>query len=239
MTDHVGENGSGDASGDGPTSPPPPFDSLANLRALGDIQRRGLEAANQVVGRLIERVDRSGPLFGAEPMAGEGPVGSSANDAMAQNAMAQYAELMSSFMSTVLGAAPTGWRTAPAAPSARVAGPPTGGSVVADPLVIDPIPAGGRAHGELWLHNRSGAAIADVAAHCGDLRRHDGWAIAAEAVTFEPEHIDDLPDLTSRGVRVTIDVPDDAPPGVYRGTVLASNLPDVWLVLELEVVAAP
>ena len=44
----------------------PGFDTLANLRAFGEVQRQGLEAANQVIGRLVDQVDRSGPLFGAE-----------------------------------------------------------------------------------------------------------------------------------------------------------------------------
>jgi hypothetical protein len=211
--------------GPGPT--PPPFDSLANLRALGDIQRRGLEAANQVVGRLVDQVDRSGPLFGAEPTSGAASSG--------ENPMTQYAELMSSFISTVLGAAPPGWGVPTGAAPSRPSAPAADGTVVADPLVVAPVPAGDRAHGELWLHNRSGAAIVEVRPHSGDLRRHDGWAVAAEHVTFEPDHIDELPDLTSRGVRVSIDVPEDTPAGVYRGTVLAANLPDVWLVLELTV----
>ena len=54
-------------SGADQPSGPPPFDSMANLRALGDIQRRGLEAANLVVTRVISQVERSGPIFGAEP----------------------------------------------------------------------------------------------------------------------------------------------------------------------------
>ena len=241
MEDDAGgheQDGAPGANGDG-SSIPPPFDSLANLRALGDIQRRGLEAANQVVGRLIDRVDRSGPLFGAEPApdpsgtaAGAGPY-----NPLSQEAMAQYAEMMSSFMATVVGAAGSGGfgGTPSSAPTASA---PADGAVVVDPLVMAPAAPGAAARGELWLHNRSGAAVRDVRLHLGDLRRHDGWAIEAAAVTFEPAAIEELPDLTSRGVRVSVDVPADAPPGVYRGTVMASNLPDVWLVLELAVVAA-
>lgn len=91
----------------------------------------------------------------------------------------------------------------------------------------------------MWLHNRSGAAVADVRVHCGDLRRHDGWAIPTSAIRFEPDCLEELSDLTSRGIRVAVDVPTDTQPGTYRGTVLAANLPDLWLVVELEVVADP
>ncbi|MBK6309180.1 MAG: hypothetical protein IPH81_00830 [Candidatus Microthrix sp.] len=204
---------------------------MANLRALGDIQRRGLEAANLVIGRLIGQVGDGGPLFGAEPPTGAGdrhPPGAPDLAAMT----ASYAALMSSFLGALGGAG--------GAP-----GPSNGGSapqrsdVWADPLRLPPTPPGGRAEGELWLHNRSGAAAREIRVHCGDLRRHDGWTLAASTTNFEPDHLDELPDLASRGIRAVVDVPDDTPPGTYRGFVLAANLPSVWLVVELEVVPAP
>jgi hypothetical protein len=111
--------------------------------------------------------------------------------------------------------------------------------VWADRLELVPTAPGARADGELWLHNRSGAAVADGREHCGDLRPHDGWALAGATVAFDPVQLDELPELTSRGIRVTVDVPDETPPGIDRGTVLAANLPSLWLVVELEVVAPP
>ncbi len=142
--------------------------------------------------------------------------------------LTQYVELMSSFTNSLLGGVAGRGNGAPTDTS-RPAG------VTADPLVVESAPPGGRSRGELWIHNRSGAPVASVAAHSADLRRHDGWSIPGTSVRFEPVVIDELPDLTSRGIHVTVDVPEDAPPGVYRGLVSASNLPDVWLVLELEV----
>lgn len=76
---------------------------MANLRALGDIQRRGLEAANLVIGRLIGQVGDGGPLFGAEPPTGAGdrhPPGAPDLAAMT----ASYAALMSSFLGALGGA---------------------------------------------------------------------------------------------------------------------------------------
>jgi len=206
---------------------------MANIRALGDIQRRGIEAANIVVGRLIAQIDRGGPLFGAEPPVaptdgdhpGRPPVGS--------DLMNQYMTLMSSFFGSLFGL-----------PAAQ-GNPPNGvdwssaHGVRADPVTLSPSPPGRCAEGELWLHNRSGSPVADVRLHCGDLRRHDGAAVSATALRFDPAHVEELPDLTSRGIRVSVDIPDDTPPGRYRGTLLAANLPDLWLPIELEVVAEP
>ena len=221
-------------SDSGPTRPP--FDSMANLRALGDIQRRGLEAANLVIGRLMGQVEAGGPLFGAQPpgAAADGDAPRPAPDL--NDLVAAYASLMSSFLGTLMGA-----MTTPGASAGSTPGRAANGSssvVWADPLTLPPTAAGGRSESELWLHNRSGAAVTDVRVHCGDLRRHDGWAIASSTIDFEPVHLDELPDLTSRGIRAVVDVPADTPPGIYRGTVLAANLPSLWLVVELDVVAA-
>ena len=235
----------------GPDQPsgPPPFDAMANLRALGDIQRRGLEAANLVVTRVISQVERSGPIFGAEPpprstddLAGATGDRSTPDDALS-DLFGQYTALTSSLLGALLGG-----RRSPGAPNdpRRSNGAASGSAVTAEPhtgasggspetLTLSSTEPGGRAVGELWLHNRSGSATSDVRLHNGDLRRHDGCAITATTVRFDPEHLTELPDLTSRGVRVSVDVPADTPPGRFRGIILAANLPDLWLVVELEV----
>ena len=237
-------------SGPDHSSGPPPFDSMANLRALGDIQRRGLEAANLVVTRVISQAERSGPIFGAEPPPRpSGDLGGSPTDDSAgpegalSDLFGQYTALTSSLLGAILGG-----RTSPGASndSRRTNGTASGSAVTAEPhagisdgspetLTLSSTAPGGRAVGELWLHNRSGSATSDVRLHSGDLRRHDGCAITATTVRFDPEHLPELPDLTSRGVRVSVDVPADTPPGRFRGIVLAANLPDLWLVVELEV----
>lgn len=203
---------------------------MANLRALGDIQRRGLEAANLVVSRLISQVDEGGPLFGAEPPGERGDADRAGPGIGFPELFGQYASMMYAFVDALLG----GQRPTKAPDNGASA---NGSSALhADPLVLSRASPGGRSEGELWLHNRSGAGVADVRVHCADLRRHDGAAIPSAAVAFDPQHLQELPDLTSRGVRVTVDVPADIGPGTYRGTVLAANLPDVWIVAELEVV---
>jgi hypothetical protein len=44
-----------------------------------------------------------------------------------------------------------------------------------------------------------------------------------------------MPRRSSRGVTFTIKVPPDARPGIYRGTVLASGHPDLWLPVQVTV----
>jgi hypothetical protein len=44
-----------------------------------------------------------------------------------------------------------------------------------------------------------------------------------------------MPARSSRGVTVAIDVGADVRPGVYRGTLLATGNPDLWLPVVLTV----
>jgi hypothetical protein len=104
-----------------------------------------------------------------------------------------------------------------------------------DALVMPEIVQGSNGSGEFWLHNNSGEEVVDIRLHCGDLRSHGGWALAADHVTFGPECIRELPDRSSRGITLTVEVPADTPTDVYRGAVLASNLPEVWLPVEVRV----
>lgn len=210
----------------GPGRAGPRFDTMANLRALGEVQRRGLEAANDVIERLLDQMDRTGPQFGAEsPASTRNPFDPT-----------EMAGQFTAFMNALLGGMvqPNGNGRAPG----QDAQTPSSG-ITADPLTIDPVPSGGTAHGELWLHNRSGVAVADVRLHCGDLRAHDGWAISSDHIAFDPPHLDELPDRTSRGISIEIAVPEDAPPETYRGVVLASNMPGVWLPVEFTVGPTP
>jgi hypothetical protein len=71
--------------------------------------------------------------------------------------------------------------------------------------------------------------------HCGELRAHDGAAISAGDIAFDPCDIAELPPRSSRGVRVDIDLVRAAPGLTYRGTVLAAGLPHAWVPVELVV----
>lgn len=208
---------------DDPTSgaTPPPFDAMANLRALGEVQRRGLEAANRVIAQLIDQVDRTprenAPTFGAD-----GGVASGTSGAAPGDPVTQWAELTARWFAAL---APTTARSAA----------PVDGSVTVEPVTLAPVLPGGVTSGEFWVHNRSGAAVPGIEFHCGDLRSHTGWSVPAGAVRFDPSCVEELPDRSSRGIGVTVDVPRDVPSGTYRGVLLAANLVDLWLPIEVVV----
>lgn len=86
---------------------------------------------------------------------------------------------------------------------------------------------------EIWLHNGTERDHERIELHSTELRAHDGASVSAGTVRFEPAVID-LPARSSRGVVVTVAV-GEMPPATYRGIILATNLPQVWVPVELEV----
>ncbi|MFZ1177281.1 MAG: hypothetical protein WAO15_13645, partial [Mycobacterium sp.] len=92
----------------------------------------------------------------------------------------------------------------------------------------------GSASAEVWLHNRGPDDRADVRLQCSDLLGHEGNVIGADAVLIDTAVLP-MPRRSSRGVVMTIKVPPEVRPGVYRGTLLASGHPDLWLPVVLTV----
>jgi hypothetical protein len=225
------------------------FDPAANVRALGDIQRRGLWAAGELVDRLVgddnaaatsanegerdaaDRAHRDG--LGGSGARAE-PAGAPATAQLFQlwvDLFRQGVQAVSD--ATVTPAAPT------SAKSPRGATVDLGAGLTTGTVRID-APGGGRDGGgsteaEVWLHNGTAEPRADVSLHCGDLRAHDGSLLPASAVRFDPDRVDDLPARSSRGVVVSAVLDAEWPPGVYRGLILATGAPDVWLPLEVVV----
>ena len=73
-----------------------------------------------------------------------------------------------------------------------------------------------------------------VRLRCSDLLSHDGATIDSSCVRFEPDTVL-MPGRCSRGVTMEVDVAQEHPPGVYRGTLLADGHADVWLPVVLNV----
>lgn len=205
-------------------------DPAANIRALGDVQRRALEAAAAVVDRLVRAVDGPRPDAGAEPDLSGEPVGAAEIRQLAQVwSEAMMASVQS--LATVAGAV-----VSPPAPGATSAGPriDVGGAAPASGLAISG-PAGVASRSQLWVHNATGEDRDGLRLHCGDLRSSTGTTIPEGAVTFDPAEIDRLPARSSRGVQVEVQVPRSAPAGAYVGLVMADGLPRAWLPLTVEV----
>ncbi|HEY9302735.1 MAG TPA: hypothetical protein VIO95_00420, partial [Mycobacterium sp.] len=74
----------------------------------------------------------------------------------------------------------------------------------------------------------------DVRLRCSDLLSHDGTLIGADAVRVDTAVVP-MPARSSRGVVITVDIAPEVRPGVYRGTLLASGHPDLWLPVMLTV----
>ena len=67
------------------------------------------------------------------------------------------------------------------------------------------------------------------------LTADDDAAIEPQAVSFEPPLVDTFALRSSQEVAVTVEVPKDASPGVYRGHILAAGLPEVGLPIGIAV----
>jgi hypothetical protein len=87
---------------------------------------------------------------------------------------------------------------------------------------------------EVWLHNRTEAAVGPLTPRCGPLSDARGVALEDVAVRFDPAYIDALPGRSSRGVRVSVSG-GAARAGVYRGVIQAEGASALWLPLEVTV----
>jgi hypothetical protein len=86
------------------------------------------------------------------------------------------------------------------------------------------------------LHNSGGDDAAEIVPRCSDLLSHDGEVIGSAMAQFTPSVVP-LPARSSRGVGVRVDVGENVKPGTYRGMILLSGHPDVWLPIAVAVPA--
>jgi len=215
------------------------FDPAANVRALGEVQRRGLHAAGQAVDRLLSTMDPG--VGGAARAAGdpgtEGRPGGSDSDIGRLAAL--WTELVTRGLSEMVRlGSPVGRNgdgTMGTDSEAR-AWVDVGSGRSAGSVEVEADPSGStRTHGEVWLHNHTGGPLGPVRLHAGELRSPDGLTIPSAAVRFDPPVVDELPERSSRGIGVSLG--DDRPPapGVYRGIIQAVGAPAVAITIELTV----
>ncbi len=240
------DNGSGDGRS------PPWLDPAAGVQALVDVQRRGLLAASDLVDRLVRSVDgesAGGHGVPAGTAATSGPHGDGFSAAGATEDLARL------WVDVVrLGLDTFGELLTPGATGrTRVAGGATVDVPTATSSGVVRLTVG---HGaaaadvEVWLHNGSGRAYTGLVPHCGDLRSSDGGVLPAAAVGFDPPVVG-LPARSSRGVVVSVigsangsqdgsgNGEAGVPPGTYRGLILVTALPEVWLPVEVVVASEP
>jgi hypothetical protein len=210
------------------------FDPAANARALSAIQAEGFRAASRIVDRFVRAVESKSDGDAAVPSVDPGSA--DGNGAVNGNGpvdgINELERLTRAWWSIagqfLLRSLPATAKTDSESVSLDVSGPGTRRDVNLDVAV------GESASTEIWLHNRGSDDRGDVRLHASDLLSHDGGVISAAAVRIDTEVVP-MPARSSRGVVITVDVAPEVRPGVYRGTVLASGNPDLWLTVMLTV----
>jgi len=251
----VGERRQDEGTGESPWMSM--LDPTANARALGEIQRRGLRAAGELVDRLIGAVDGDGredPAASGDGVDGadgsprrvaRSPDGSVAGSPPADLLQLWMDVFQRGLQAMAAMARPDGAHATGGGPIATAdvgRGTVTGAvhlTVSADRPGEGPAgsnrPLGRTGSAEVWLHNGTAEARSGLRLHSGALRAHDGSTLPASALRFDPPSLDELPARSSRGVVVVADVAGGVPGGVYRGVLLVSGAPDVWLPIVVEV----
>jgi hypothetical protein len=204
------------------------FDPAANARVLSSIQAEGFRAASELVDRFV-RIAATG-LNGAERSASS-TMGLTDSDRHDLFGATDVEPLIRSWWALIgqflLGATPHAAEGV-AVDSATLDLSNAHANGQLDLLATSP----GAAKAEVWLHNRGAGDLGQIRLRCSDLLAHDGGVVSSAAVTFDPATVA-MPGRSSRGVDVTIEVPQGVSPGTYRGTVLAQGHPDLWLPIVL------
>ncbi len=206
------------------------FDPAANARALSAIQAEGFRAASRIVDRFVRAVGTDADTSATPPAETAAPNATTFPDA-GPNGMPEFERLTRAWWSLVGQGL---LRSIPAtsagnnAMSLDVHNPSSKGALTLQAVV------GGRADAQVWLHNRGPDDRAEVTLRSSDLLSHEGEVIGAAAVQLDSAVVA-MPRRSSRGVILTVDLARDVRPGVYRGNLLGSGHPDLWLPIVLTV----
>ena len=204
------------------------FDPAANARALSAIQAEGFRAASAIVDRFARMATSS--LNGSDQASTSSAPLTNEQRADLLGAT-DFEPLIRSWWSMLgqflLGSAPGHPDSAPAV----AAGLDFSNAQAEGRLDLEAT-SPGAATTEVWLHNRSAEGLGEIRLRCSDLLAHDGSVIRSGAITFSPGAIP-MPARSSRGIDMTIEVPQGVEPGVYRGTLLVEGRPELWLSVVL------
>jgi hypothetical protein len=240
-----------------------PFDPLAALRTMADVQRAGLEAAAAVVERILEvgrlgarpqssfhlpaqPVDRTegngaDPLNGADADHGV-DAGAGADHVREPDKEADRAREVRRLRAD-------GERllelwgewirvlldVAMDGAEAGVAERDTGVHADDQLLRLGPVKPGHPESGRAWVHILDGPPAPPACLCATAFTAHDGATVEARAASFEPPTLDSFDLRSSHEVVVTVAVPEGTRPGAYYGHILATGMPEVSLPVCLEV----
>jgi hypothetical protein len=210
------------------------FDPAANARALSAIQAEGFRAASRIVDQFVRAVgsNTNGEATATPTDTGAKNGNAAVNANGAVDGIQEFERLTRAWWSMV------GQFLLRSMPPTPTAGSESVSLDVNNPdakrAVNLEAPLGGSANSEVWLHNRGPDDRGDVRLQCSDLLSHEGNVIRADAVRMDTAVVP-MPARSSRGVAITVDIAPEVRPGVYRGTLLASGHPDLWLPVMLTV----
>ena len=194
------------------------LDPVENLRALANVQDFGRIAAEELADRLLAGRDGDGA-----------PTGTAASDA-------ELDQLVRRFQAEAIRAGDT-WANfidlfaSLVGVLSRLRAARAGAG--SGPVVLDAATPAMEATAVFYVHNTSATAVG-VRPHCAPLRSHLGQQLAADAVRFDPV-VDPLPPRGSCGIEVRCRVPPGAAPGTYVSVILVSNVPELYLPLQVTV----
>jgi hypothetical protein len=194
----------------------PPFDPIAGMRAMADIQADGLRAASELLERMLGG-DRGAPLGRHDPAP-------QSNYGALLDAWAQVLQRITAGL-----AEPVGRDGVTVSLDSGRVGPPVRLELTGSGS------DGDEASAELWLHNGTPSAFGPLALRCGPLTGTDGAALDGAEVRFEPGELEPLPPRSARAVRVSLAASGSPDPGLYRGTIQADGAPKLWLPLEVAI----
>jgi hypothetical protein len=238
-----------------------PFDPLAALRAMGDVQRAGLEAAASVVERVLELGRHSARMPYSFHLPAQPVDGTDSNGARAVNRADAEEDADTAGTGPAAGADAETDRAREVrrlrADGERLlewwgewmrvlldAAVDGAEAAVAErevakredpPLRLGPVKAGHSASGRAWVHILDGPPAPRARLRATALTAHDGATIEAKAASFEPPMLDSFDLRSSHELGVAVAVPDGTRPGIYHGHILAVGLPEVSLAVRLEV----
>jgi hypothetical protein len=212
-------------NGQGEPWPPGDFGPFQALSTFTDVQRRGLEAASQVIEGFLAAFGTQRPSADAAEASGQEPGFAQVRATMAR-ALDLYSDLVRRSFEGYADLVEQSLRVGGVRMRAAEDGPAE--------LAMQGA-AGARAAGSVWLHNTTDrSASADL--HLTGLTAHDGRMVPGTAASFEPATVR-ISAGTSVAARLALTL-DGVRPGLYRGHVLADGLPDAALPVRLLVTGA-
>jgi hypothetical protein len=210
------------------------FDPAANARVMGDVQRRGLLAAQQLVERMVPTADDAADFPSGES-GGEAEGASPARVDPLADLIRAWGELATKVMAGLVGEGEPG-PPGPASPGSATITLDVLDQPGSSHLRLDTDPRGQlRTPCEIWLRNSSAQALGSIRLHAEDLHTPGGDVLEAACIRFDPHEFDELPARSARGVAVTVSTGQLFIPGTYRGIIQSEGATDLCVTLQIVV----